>query len=62
MYSINNDNAFCVPELKKIYTELLFEDCIEYTPHVTWFAQRLKVELEPFFYCNNGIEIRTVDK
>ena len=47
---------------KKIYTELLLEDCIEYSPHVTWFAQRLKLELEPFFYCNNGVKIRTIGK
>ena len=26
------------------------------------FAQRLKVELEPFFYCNNGVEICTIGK
>ena len=55
-------NAFRVTELEKIYNELLLEDCIEYTPHVTRFAQRLKVELEPFFYCNNGVEIRTIGK
>ena len=42
-------NVFCVTELKKIYTELLLEYCIEYTPHVTRFARRLIVELEPFF-------------
>ena len=42
-------NVFRVTELEKIYTELLLEDCIEYTPHVTWFVQRLIVELEPFF-------------
>ena len=55
-------NVFRVTKLEKIYTELLLEDCIEYTPHVTRFAQRLKVELEPFFYCNNGVEIRTIGK
>ena len=53
-------NVFRVTE--KIFTELLLEDCIEYTPHVTRFAQRLKVELEPFFYCNNGVEIRKIGK
>ena len=26
------------------------------------FVQRLKVELEPFFYCNNGAEICTIGK
>ena len=51
-------NIFCVTDLGKIYTELLLQDCIEYTPHVIRFAQRLKVELEPFFYCSNGVEIR----
>ena len=34
-------NVFRATELEKIYNELLLEDCIEYTPHVTWFAQRL---------------------
>ena len=53
-------NVFRITELKNIYTELLLEDCIEYTPHVTPFAQRLKFELEPFFYCNNGVEMRFV--
>ena len=55
-------NVFHITELKKIYTEFLVEDCIEYTPHITWFAQRLKVELELLFYCNNGVEICTIDK
>ena len=43
-------NVFRVTELKKIYIKLLLQDCIEYTPHVTQLAQRLKVHLEPFFY------------
>ena len=34
-------NVFRATKVEKIYTELLLEDCIEYTPHVTWFAQRL---------------------
>ena len=34
-------NVFRATELEKIYTDFLLEDCIEYTPHVTWFAQRL---------------------
>ena len=55
-------NVFRVTELEKIYTELLLKDCIEYTPHVTRFAQKLKVELEPFFYRNSGVEICTIDK
>ena len=55
-------NVFRVTELEKIYTELPLEDCIKYTPHVTRFAQRLAVELEPFFYCNIGVEIRTIGK
>ena len=55
-------NVFRVTEIEKIFAELLLEDCIEYTPHVTRFAQRLKVELAPFFYCNNGIKIRTIGK
>ena len=48
-------NVFRVTELEKIYTELLLEDCIDYTPHVTRLAQRQKVDLEPLFYCNNGV-------
>ena len=55
-------DVFRVTELEKIYTELLLEDCIEYTPHVTMFVQRLKVELKPFFYCNNGVETRRIGK
>ena len=55
-------NVFRVTELEKIYTELLLEDCIEYNPHVTRFAQRLKLELEPLFYCNNGVEIRAIGR
>ena len=55
-------SVFRVTELERIYVELLLEDCIEYTPHITWFAQRLKLELKPFFYCNNGVEIRTIGK
>ena len=55
-------SAFRVTDHEKIYTELLLEDCTEYTPHVTRFAQRLKVELEPLFYYNNGVEIRTIGK
>ena len=55
-------SVFHVTELEKIYTELLLEDCIEYTLHVTRFAQRLKVELEPFFYCNNGVEVCIIGK
>ena len=55
-------SVFRFTELEKIYVELLLEDCIEYTPHIAWFAQRLKVELQPFFYCNNGVEIRTIGK
>ena len=55
-------NVFRVTEIEKIFTELLLEDCIDYTPHVTRSAQRLKVELEPFFYCNNGVEIRKIGK
>ena len=55
-------NVFRGTELEKIYTELLLEDGIEYNPHVTRFAQWLKVELDPFFYCNNGVEIRTIGK
>ena len=51
-----------VTELEKIDTELLLENCIVYTPHVTWFTQRLKAELELFFYWNNGVEIRTSSK
>ena len=43
-------NVFRVTELEKIYIKLLLQDCIEYTPHVTQLAQRLKVHLEPFFY------------
>ena len=55
-------NVFRVTELEKIYTELLLENCIKYTPHVTRFAQRLTVELEPFFYRNIGVEICTIGK
>ena len=55
-------SVFRVTELEKIYVELLLEYCIEYTPHIAWFAQRLKVELKPFFYCNNGVEICTIGK
>ena len=54
--------VFRITELEKIYTELLHEDCIEYTPHVTRFAQRLQVELGPFFYNDNGVEIRIIGK
>ena len=28
-------NVFHVIELEKIYNELLLDDCIKYTPHVT---------------------------
>ena len=55
-------NVFRVTELEKIYTELLLEECIECTPHVKRFAQRLKVEMEPFFNRNNSVEIRTICK
>ena len=54
--------VFRVTELGMIYTKLLLEDCSEYTPHVTRSAQKLKSELEPFFYCNNGVEIRAIGK
>ena len=54
--------SFRATELKKIYIELLLEDYIEYTPHVTRFAQRFKVELEPFFYCNNSVETSEISK
>ena len=53
-------NVFCITELKKICTEPLLKDCIDYTPHVTQFAQGLKFELEPFFYCNNSVESCTI--
>ena len=55
-------NVFCATKVEKIYTELLLEDCIEYTPHVTWFPQRLKTELKLFFYRSNSVEIRTIGK
>ena len=55
-------NVFRVTEVKMIYTKLLLEDCREYTPHVTRSARKLKVELEPFFYCNSGVEIRAIAK
>ena len=55
-------NVFCATKVEKIYTELLLEDCIEYTPHVTWFAQRLKTELKLFFYRSSSVEIRTIGK
>ena len=54
-------NVFCVTELKNICTEPLLKDCIDCTPHVTRFAQGLKVELEPFFYCSNTVESCTID-
>ena len=52
--------SFRATELKKIYIPL--EDYIEYTPHVTRFAKRLKVQLEPFFYCNNSVETSKISK
>ena len=55
-------SVFRVTELEKIYTELLLENCIKYTPHITRSAQRLTVELEPFFYRNIGVEICTIGK
>ena len=55
-------NVFRATKVEKIYTELLLEDCIEYTPHVTCFAQRLKIELKLFFYHSNSVEIRTIGK
>ena len=55
-------SVFRVTEIEKIYVEPLLEDCIECTPHIAWFAQILKVELKPFFSCNNGVEIRTIGK
>ena len=55
-------NVFRVTEIEKFSTELLLEDCFKYITHVARFPQRLKVELEPFFYCNNGVEIRTTGK
>ena len=55
-------NVFRATKVEKIYTELLLEECIEYTPHVTCFAQRLKIELKLFFYHSNSVEIRTIGK
>ena len=55
-------NVFHVTELEMIYTKLLLEDCSEYFPYVTRSARKLNVELEPFFYCNNGVEIRAIGK
>ena len=54
--------SFRTTELKKIYIELLLEDYIKYTLYVTRFAQRLKVELEPFFYCNNSVQTSKISK
>ena len=54
--------VFRATELEMIYTELLLENCIVYTPHVTRSPQRLKVELEPFFYCTSGADIRAIGK
>ena len=45
-----------------MYAEFLRHDDIPYTPHVTRFAECLKHGLEPSFWNNKGIGIRTIEK
>lgn len=55
-------SVFTVKNLENMYEKYLNSDDIPYTAHITRFAERLKIGLEPSYQNSTGIEIRTIDK